>query len=290
MVCYTCIVIRLYIVFILFVVSSTQLLAQIPNASFERIDSIGKTQIWETSQGTIVRKSIEQFGSLPFSASDGNFFLKLSSDTSGTFPEKAKLKATFALAETIKSFYFDYLYITPTKSNNGLFTLLFTKWNEVSRDTILFLNDSISPVVSGNQIPIQWNSKGVNLTLLSMADSVTISFSNELLQTQSSTQILFIDNLIFKPWPLGMLEDHGLSFNIYPNPTCDKLFFNGNFIQANITIIDANGKQLVTQSISYELNTVNIGYLPQGLYTVQFTATKDGKYLPPVYRKIIKLK
>jgi hypothetical protein len=172
--------------------------AQLANPSFEQTDSTGAIANWQSLQGKTTRVTVEQFGILPFTAFHGNYFIKLESDTN---PIKvARFTQTFAFADTPASFYLHHLYLPENTNQTAGVQLLMTKWNGTSRDTVLFIRDSVHVVANGSQVPIQWNTFGTNLSnrylLAQLPDTATIELTNDL--TATGTQIKwYVDALSF---------------------------------------------------------------------------------------------
>jgi len=81
------------------------------------------------------------------------------------------------------------------------------------------------------------------------------------------------------PVSIEELQEQDLfSVNVYPNPTNGQLFFN---IQSNsdntlesIQIYDLIGKQIISNAINSEVNSIDLGHLPKGTYIIVFTSSK----------------
>src|SRR6476660_4132140 len=84
--------------------------AQLPNASFEQTDSLGKIAYWKSPQGKFTQLTSAQFGVIPFTPYEGNFFVLLEPDTQTSTIKKGVLEQTFAFADTPGSVDFHYFY------------------------------------------------------------------------------------------------------------------------------------------------------------------------------------
>ena len=71
-----------------------------------------------------------------------------------------------------------------------------------------------------------------------------------------------------------------LDISIYPNPTSDMVFIEGNYTQLKVIIYNVLGKEILNKSIT---NSIDISHLDNGVYILQLS---DGVKL--ITRKIIK--
>jgi surface protein len=75
-------------------------------------------------------------------------------------------------------------------------------------------------------------------------------------------------------------EQNQLNITIYPNPTSDIVYIEGNYSQLKTVVYDILGKQVMNKSIT---NSIDISHLDNGVYILQLS---DGVKLST--RKIIK--
>lgn len=265
--------------------------AQVINPSFEATDSAGKIAGWTSVQGKITRLVAAQFGSIPFTASHGNYFILLETDT-GALPVKpALLEQTFAFADTPSSFYLDYLYIPENTSQHASFSLLFTRWSGTQRDTVMYTHDTIPVVANGNSIPIQWNTLSVNLEnayrSAALPDSAWISFSNDN-STAPGRQIrLYMDHIIFGKWAVGLDERLITAARVYPNPATDHLVVKSteDLENALMMLTDISGRQYritVHHSVA-DGCVVPLSGIPEGMYFFSINHSGRMIYHKPVY-------
>jgi Secretion system C-terminal sorting domain len=82
----------------------------------------------------------------------------------------------------------------------------------------------------------------------------------------------------FNSWPVGIEKQKRIDFEIFPNPVLNEITLKHPDISnaANIVILDLLGNQVTVQRIDVNqtASTLNIGYLPQGIYLL---AIKDKK-------------
>jgi surface protein len=78
----------------------------------------------------------------------------------------------------------------------------------------------------------------------------------------------------------GVDDQNQLDISIYPNPTSDMVFVEGNYTQLKVIIYNVLGKEILNKSIT---NSIDISHLDNGVYILQLS---DGVKL--ITRKIIK--
>ena len=68
----------------------------------------------------------------------------------------------------------------------------------------------------------------------------------------------------------AMFVDHAfeLGLSVYPNPTSDIVYIDGNYTQLNVIVYDVLGKQLMNKSIK---NSIDISHLGNGVYILQLS-------------------
>ena len=66
------------------------------------------------------------------------------------------------------------------------------------------------------------------------------------------------------------LGDHAfeLGLSVYPNPTSDIVYIDGNYTQLKVIVYDILGKQLMNKSIT---NSIDISHLGNGVYILQLS-------------------
>ena len=56
--------------------------------------------------------------------------------------------------------------------------------------------------------------------------------------------------------------------SIYPNPTSDMVYIDGNYFQLKVVVYDILGKQVINKSIT---NSIDISQLEKGVYILQLS-------------------
>ncbi|MES2780972.1 MAG: T9SS type A sorting domain-containing protein [Bacteroidota bacterium] len=255
---------------------TTTAFAQLLNPSFEQTDSTGALSDWKVTQGNFTKLSAVTFGAIPFTAFEGNYFTLLESDTLNTPIKAGTLEQSFVYADTPKNISINNLFIPENTAQHARIKLLFTKWNGTSRDTVLYLNDTLPIIAEGTSIPIRWNTYTQTLTTFyrnqQLPDSAIISITNDDSQTGKSIR-LYLDNIRFGKWPVGMTELQPFTFQLFPNPAQDRLTIQASKITDPLTIriISLSGQTLETLKMEepsdrYEVNTSGFA---SGLYVLQ---------------------
>jgi hypothetical protein len=81
--------------------------------------------------------------------------------------------------------------------------------------------------------------------------------------------------------PTASVDDQNqLDMLVYPNPTSDILYIDGNYSQLKVVVYDILGKQVINKSIT---NSIDISQLEKGVYILQLS---DGAKL--TIQRIIK--
>jgi hypothetical protein len=279
-VAYTCTMLRI-VFYIVLLTAYSQVSAQLQNTSFEQVDSMGKMRGWNLRQGKITRLSVSNFGVIPLTAYRGNYFALLESDTTSTPPKRGILEQTAPFADTPQSLYIPHLYLPENTTQHARILLLFSKWNGTSRDTILYLNDTLPIIANGNTIPIRWNIFEKNLSafyrIKQLPDSIELQITNDESETGKTVR-LYLDEITLGKWPVGIMENHSFHFFSFPNPANNYILIETPSKEAiNINISSMNGQ---TQAIPFKEITpgryeVLTEMISSGLYILEVTSASS---------------
>ena len=66
----------------------------------------------------------------------------------------------------------------------------------------------------------------------------------------------------------GVDDQNQLDISIYPNPTSDIVYIDGNYTQLKVVVYDILGKQVMKESIT---NSIDISQLEKGVYILQLS-------------------
>jgi hypothetical protein len=61
---------------------------------------------------------------------------------------------------------------------------------------------------------------------------------------------------------------------VYPNPASDKVFVNGEFDNARISLFTADGRQVYAAENESRQTYINVSKLERGMYLLQLETTK----------------
>ena len=115
---------------------------------------------------------------------------------------------------------------------------------------------------------ISWSQQNVQSNVELQADN--ISFCNSVGERQD-----LIDNYgwIIQDGGLncstaGVDDQNQLDISIYPNPSSDTVYIDGNYSQLKVVVYDILGKQVINKSIT---NKIDISQLEKGVYILQLS-------------------
>ena len=66
----------------------------------------------------------------------------------------------------------------------------------------------------------------------------------------------------------GVDDQNQLDISIYPNPTSDMVYIDGNYTQLKVVVYDILGKQVMNKAIT---NSIDISHLEKGVYILQLS-------------------
>ena len=66
----------------------------------------------------------------------------------------------------------------------------------------------------------------------------------------------------------GVDDQNQLDISIYPNPSSDIVYIDGNYTQLKVIVYDILGKQLMNKSIT---KSIDISHLDNGVYILQLS-------------------
>lgn len=259
------------------------------NGSFESIDSNGVVVGWKVKKGNAKRNSAQFRFGFPFTATDQGFFLSLDNDTV-TLPIKtAEISNTFPFTLAPPTFIFDAFYAPSFTFQKYGIQILFTKWRNNKRDTIMYKSDSISAVMgTNNDIIIKWSEKKLDLSLAyqdtAMPDSASITINNDIISPFANATFLLIDNIRFHSLKIGVDEKEIPNDNyvIYPNPASTNTItidVHSHLKKNNkLTVSDITGKYWVSNEINFEEKVqIDVSQLLNGLYFVNIDNGESNK-------------
>ena len=134
-------------------------------------------------------------------------------------------------------------------------------------ELLIFIN-GISNQMNDSKPEVNGKSRNIETVVVSVTGNIDLKQINfdligdQIQSKQSSAKILSEESMVFK------------DLKVYPNPSQDRVTIdlpselNNN---VNITVLNAQGKQVQTQVINAQSNTLDISDLQAGVYLIQFT-------------------
>ncbi|MFI5221350.1 MAG: T9SS type A sorting domain-containing protein [Bacteroidia bacterium] len=269
---------------ILLAVTATSFAQTIPNGSFEQVDSAGNLLNWKINNGVVKRVSSKVFYGIPFTATDSLFYLMMENDTMSSPNTNAVVTNMFPLSSSPQSFSWDGFYTLTFPNLDFGLDILFTKWKNNARDTILFYSHPMiyASLMDSNNLSIQWVKTNLDLhssyhDTITQPDTAMITFRNDFVWNFPKSHILILDHLLFSNWRVGIDElSAGMPFHIFPNPANDNLFIDLNSNEnATIVIYNSLGelvKKLQTPDLNSGKNEISVSDLYTGIYFIRINS------------------
>jgi len=125
-----------------------------------------------------------------------------------------------------------------------------------------------------------WSQQNVQSDVFLGADGINYCNGANARQILIDTYEWFISDAGSDCSTAGVDDQNQLDILIYPNPTSDIVYIDGNYTQLKVIIYNVLGKEILNKSIT---NSIDISHLDNGVYILQLS---DGVKLST--RKIIK--
>lgn len=113
----------------------------------------------------------------------------------------------------------------------------------------------------------EWNSYEIPLSSFTgvvMSDLFQFKFDG------GTGHTFYMDNLfLYKGSLTAIFEQNKSGISVYPNPVTSNLFVNGSAPDAIITILDMNGRVMISKQ--FDNSEINTNNLPKGIYTIRIT-------------------
>lgn len=114
-------------------------------------------------------------------------------------------------------------------------------------------------------------SSGNNIVIASVGDLVTDELGNDQITLGGGVETLSVVIL-------DVDEDSGIEFQVYPNPSSNKIsvFCKNIFQTVSLSIVDTRGSIIYKQILSNEINEINLTDYKSGIYIIKiFAKEKD---------------
>jgi hypothetical protein len=239
--------------------------------SFEP-DSLGYTG-WQILGGRCGITNLKLVGLIPFTATDGNYFMALENDSSAPQP-KGSVSAIIALTEMPQSISFDYFYLPYLAKQVGLLQFQFYKNGaEVSAGF-----DTIRPVFAGRDtIDLQWQRRQFDLPLLTqLPDSCRLQWWADVTTPFSGKPLLLLDNLQWSKWKVGLAEAKANTLKIFPNPASSNFTIGLQGLALEfVSIKNLSGQLEAVWKQPDPTKPIDIQFLNSGIYIIECTTANN---------------
>lgn len=210
----------------------------------------------------------------------------MENDTSTATIKPAVITNTFPVSSIYHAITFHEFYAPKFTSQRWGIEVLFTKWKNNSRDTVIYYWQYKKPALdSNNNLSVNWffaihNFEGGYRDTATIPDTATITFHNDIVSPFATTTIFFLDNIKMSLWHLGVNEiSKNKDFKIYPNPVKGLLNIeyetNVNF---EYHISDISGKEILSGNKNYFQSgncQIDLSLLNNGIYFLRIS--KEGQ-------------
>ena len=160
--------------------------------------------------------------------------------------------------------WFEY---APNGSDSAQMSISLTKWDAVGDSEILV---GYGDYYAGSAVN-SWSQFGTTITYLTNAtpDTVLLLF---FASGSSNPQIgskLWLDDLSYSYYPLGIAKNQNTSINVYPNPASNQIMFNNQNIQAKtLNLYSADGQLVKSVSLNEGINIIDVKNIATGYYLI----------------------
>jgi hypothetical protein len=256
------------------------------NPSFEQYDSLSRLTGWKLVSGNITGNTLKLINNIPFTATQGNFYIELSHDTIND--KKGSIANRFALNDTPSALYIDAFCVPAFVGDFATIKLLLTT---SANDTVLLMTDSIKPITApGNptQILLRWNVYGYDLKPFyrsnQIPDSAYILITNS--TSDAGSAILFTDNIRFSDFALGSTKASATSkISIFPNPCNGPLYITGMNKPGRVNIYSLQGEFLHSIDVEDFSQLIDFSDLSDGLYLLHIRSDSVNGWQKILIRK-----
>ena len=96
-----------------------------------------------------------------------------------------------------------------------------------------------------------------------------INIDSEPIDFSADSPLIESNKPVWGTCPTVSVDDFNqLDILIYPNPTSDIVYIDGNYTQLKVVVYDILGKQVINKPIT---NSIDISQLEKGVYTLQLS-------------------
>ena len=170
--------------------------------------------------------------------------------------------------------WFEY---APSGSDSAQMSISLTKWDAVGDSEILV---GYGDYYAGSAVS-SWSQFGTTITYLTNAtpDTVLLLFFASGSSNPQVGSKLWLDDLSYSYYPLGIAETQNNTLNVYPNPASSQLIFDNQIIQAKtLNLYTADGQVVKSVTLNEGINTFKVENLAAGYYLIGANAENGVVY------------
>ena len=188
--------------------------------------------------------------------------------TDGDYPAQIVLDGAGYLYITGQFLSSSLSFGTTTLSNSGIFL---AKYTAAEGDPVM-AKESLVADANSWAAPLAKDNFG-HIYVAGAFDSPIKLDSIALSDSAAPNYDIFLAKYGYLPSGIATVNMVGHDFNIYPNPTNNRIIISGTDNITNVTIFNVSGQTVYDQGHNATMVQINIAYLPAGMYFVKVNGT-----------------
>ena len=186
------------------------------------------------------------------------------SDMSSMFSNAIAFNQDISNWNTINVPTMNSMFFEATSFNQDI-----SEWNIISVTDMenMFDNSGLS-TTNYDALLIDWAEQNVKSNVLFGAANLTYCVGENARQSLIDDKGWLFTGDQLECATAGVDDLNQLDISIYPNPTSDLVYIDGNYTNLNVVIYDILGKQLMKESIT---NSIDISQLEKGVYILKLS-------------------
>ncbi len=121
------------------------------------------------------------------------------------------------------------------------------------------------------EVPPYWHERLVDLTAY-VGQNIYLTFCHY--NTTDQYKLLLDSIQVYNEVNVNVNKHDQINFSVYPNPATEKVFVNGEFDNARISLFTADGRQVYAAENESRQTYVNVSKLERGMYLLQLETSK----------------
>ena len=185
-------------------------------------------------------------------------------DMSSAFDGRNTFNGDLSSWDTSSMIYMKQMFYNADAFNQDVST-----WDvsNVTDMTSMFDNSGVSTDNYDN-ILIGWSSQTLQSNVPFGANGINYCWGENARQSLIDTYGWIITDDGLDCSTASVDDQNQLDISIYPNPTSDMVYIDGNYTQLKVVVYDILGKQVMNKSIT---NSIDISQLEKGVYILQLS-------------------